>query len=343
MDWLLWGSVLAVAASLVAAFFWLPGQATHAQHADPLSTFLMTVQEYALTIWPGVLAGIGMVGLLARVPREMVMATLGRGNTVSGIGRAILAGLFLDLCTHGILMVGAKLYERGASLGQLMAFLITSPWNSMSMTFILITLIGWQWVLVFLLVSMLIGFISGLVFNQLEQRGVLPANPHQSDLPENYALWPEVRSALGRQWRQFRWAELPGNIVRTLQTGLSESTMVIKWTMVSILMVGVVRAFVDVPTFQAWVGPSLMGLGVTLVAATVIEVCSEGSLPLAADIFLRAHAPGNSLAFLMAGASTDYTEIMILRETTKSWKIALFLPLVTLPQIVLIAWILNHF
>jgi hypothetical protein len=32
---------------------------------------------------------------------------------------------------------------------------------------------------------------------------------------------------------------------------------------------------------------------------------------------------------------------MVIKETTKSWKIALFLPLVTLPQIILLGVILN--
>ena len=47
-------------------------------------------------------------------------------------------------------MVGAKLYERGASIGQLMAFLIASPWNSLSLTIIMVSLIGWQWTLMFI-------------------------------------------------------------------------------------------------------------------------------------------------------------------------------------------------
>ena len=55
----------------------------------------------------------------------------------------------------------------------------------------------------------------------------------------------------------------------------------------------------------------------------------------------RAGAPGNSFAFLMTGVSTDYAEIMVLREATKSWRIALFLPLLTVPQVILIAWLMN--
>jgi uncharacterized membrane protein YraQ (UPF0718 family) len=73
-----------------------------------------------------------------------------------------------------------------------------------------------------------------------------------------------------------------------------------------------------VPTeiFATWFGATLLGLLTTLIAATIIEVCSEGSVPIAADLMTRAQAPGNAFTFLMAGAATDYTEIMVLRPVT---------------------------
>ena len=43
----------------------------------------------------------------------------------------------------------------------------------------------------------------------------------------------------------------------------------------------------------------------------------------------------------MTGVATDYTEIMSLKETTGSWKVALFLPLITVPQVVLFASVMN--
>jgi uncharacterized membrane protein YraQ (UPF0718 family) len=57
----------------------------------------------------------------------------------------------------------------------------------------------------------------------------------------------------------------------------------------------------------------------------------------------RAAAPGNSFTFLMAGVATDYTELMSIKDTTKSWKIALFLPLVAVPQVMLLGFVLNQF
>ena len=89
--------------------------------------------------------------------------------------------------------------------------------------------------------------------------------------------------------------------------------------------------------------PHFKWLGLTVLIATILEVCSEGSMPVAADILTKANAPGNAFAFLMTGVATDYTEIMSLKNTTKSWKISLFLPLVTLPQVLLLAWLINIF
>jgi uncharacterized membrane protein YraQ (UPF0718 family) len=106
-------------------------------------------------------------------------------------------------------------------------------------------------------------------------------------------------------------------------------------------MAAAIRAFVPTDIFNQYFGPSLLGLLLTLAATTAIEVCSEGSSPIAADLLNRAGAPGNAFTFLMAGAATDYTEIMALRETTRSWKATFALPLITTPQVLAIAWLLN--
>jgi len=119
--------------------------------------------------------------------------------------------------------------------------------------------------------------------------------------------------------------------------------MVLRWLLFGILLATLLRSFVALEDFQAWFGPTALGLLVTLVAATIIEVCSEGSTPIAADLMTRANAPGNSFAFMMTGVSTDYTEVMVIKDTMSSWKIALFLPLVTVPQVVVIAVVLNNF
>jgi uncharacterized protein len=328
-DWLLWGSlsVCFVFYTLHLLSFKLP--------LFRLAHFSHSVFELLNTLWWGVLVGIIFVGILAKIPQQLILSALGQGGTLQGIARATCAGIFFDLCSHGILMVGMKLYQKGASLGQVMAFLIASPWNSFSLTFIMVALIGLPWTLTFIGLSLLIALISGTIFDYCVKKGMLPINPHTQALPEHF----HFSSALATHWQSIKWQ--PSLITGILREGLSGARMVLRWLLFGVILAALIRTFISLEIFQQWFGPTLIGLTLTLMAATVIEVCSEGSTPIAADIMNRAQAPGNSFTFLMAGVSTDYTEVMAIKDTTHSWKIALFLPLITLPQILVLGYLLN--
>ncbi len=176
IDWLLWiGASIVLVGSVISVF--LPDLASSIWWLALLSN---SIFEIISKMWIGLVFAVIFVGLLGYIPRDLITQLLGRGGTVNGIFRATLAGVFLDLCSHGILMVGAKLYERGASIGQVMAFLIASPWNSLSLTIVMITLIGLGWTLLFILLSVLIGLISGLIFDALVRRNKLPGNSAES-------------------------------------------------------------------------------------------------------------------------------------------------------------------
>jgi uncharacterized membrane protein YraQ (UPF0718 family) len=336
-DFLLWGSLISIVILYTQHTLFLGAIFSGASLPNWLSTLSVSVFDLMNTIWLGLLIGVIMVAVLAKIPREFVMSTLGTKKGFSGIIRATAAGVLLDLCSHGILMVAAKLYERGASTGQIMAFLIASPWNSFSLTIILITLIGLPWTLTFIALSMIIAVISGLIFDALVNKSVLPDNPAKIDLPKDFKFWAEAK-------KQHAHVNYNVKFFKSLLIdGLKESRMVMRWILFGVLLAGLIRAFVSPEMFATFFGPTLVGLGLTVLVATIMEVCSEGSTPIAADLLTRAGAPGNSFAFLMTGVSTDYTEIMGIKETTRSWKIALFLPLVTVPQVLFISWAMNVF
>lgn len=333
IDKLFWGSftIIAggIAAHLIASAFHL--------HAPMIHHFGHSMIDLLATMWWGVLLGLLMVGLMGQVPKDYFAALLGRGDTAGGVVRAAAAGVLLDLCSHGILMVGAKLYERGASMAQVLAFLIASPWNSLSLTFILIALIGLKWTLVFIVGSMLIGIMTGLLYQALTRAGIFPENPNKVESTPDFDLIADAKARL----KKFRptgafWA-------RVAAEGWRDGRVVLRWLMFGIVLAAMIRTFVPPENFATWFAPTMAGLGLTLLATTIIEVCSEGSAPIGADLLNRADAPGNGFVFLMAGVSTDYTEIMVLKNLTNSWKIALALPALTVPQVVLLGWIFNQF
>ncbi|MEO1198547.1 MAG: permease [Pseudomonadota bacterium] len=328
-DWLLWGSLTVIAISYALSFFVGHGELGSVGH------FVQAVREMMHVMWWGILIGMVAVGLIDRVPREVVIGVIGRHRSFDGLLRATAAGFLLDLCNHGVLMVGAKLYERGASLGQTFAFLIASPWNSLSLTIIIGVMMGWGWMLAFVGLSLGVALVTGFAVEKLEARGVIPANPNRVDLPEDFDLRAEAR----RGFKETRfdlafWRD-------TLRRSVTASRMVLRWLFFGVVLAGLIQALVPTDVFMTWFGPTVLGLFATLVAATIIEVCSEGSVPIAADLMARADAPGNAFTFLMAGAATDYTEILILREVTGRLVMALWLPLLTVPQILVIGFLLN--
>ncbi len=331
-DWLLWGSVGTVAVCYL--LFWQFSE--QISHISYLPTFAESSFELLNKMAWGIVAGIIFVGLIDKIPKELVTSILGRKG-LSGILRAVFAGVLLDLCSHGILMVGMKLYERGVRLGQVMAFLIASPWNSFSLTLILWALIGFKWMFAFLVLSMVIALISGVLFDWLVKIKKLPSNPNHLEVNPDFRFWPNVKM----HWKKTRF-NLPF-FTSIFTAGFRGSKMVLKWVFFGVILASLIRTFLSPEHFETAFGPTLAGLGLTILVATVLEVCSEGSTPIAADIVTRANAPGNGFAFLMTGVSTDYTEIMSIKDTTKSWRIAWFLPLITLPQVILIAWLINQY
>ena len=329
-DWLLWGSCGVIVIAYLG--YWLSaGQGTD---TIPI-LFAGAVFDLLNTIWWGLVIGVVMVGLLGKVPRQFMVGFFGQRG-VRGMIKAAFAGVLLDLCSHGILMVGAKLYERGVSIGQVIAFLIASPWNSFSLTIILIALVGVGWTLIFVVFSVVIAIVTGLLFEWLEAKQFIPSNRQMTNFPQDFRFWKMLGDGLKNVRITPVWIGL------IFRDGLKDSQMVFRWILFGIILASVFRAFVSADHFETYFGPTWLGLWLTLVAATVMEICSEGSLPIAADLLTRAKAPGNGFMFLMAGVATDYTEVMVLKNTTASWRIALLLPAITVPQIVLLAWIMNQ-
>lgn len=328
-DFMLWGSMGLFLAG-VALHLCFPGV------PGALHVFGHACMDLIEKAWWGVLLGIVAVAIVGRLPRELVAAMLGRGGTFTGLIRAVAAGVLLDMCNHGILMVGMGLYKRGASLGQTVAFLIASPWNSFSLTLILAALIGWKWMSLFILLSMVIALVTGWIIDRLVKRGSLPANSNSITLPHDY----RIGESIAQVFRSLK----PGvaNYRDLMLEGVSGSKMVLRWIFFGFVLTAAIQSFVPAEWFKHVFGPTTAGLFLTLLATTLLEVCSEGSSPIAADLLTRANAPGNAFVFLMAGAATDYTEIMSLKDTTRSWKASLALPLISTPQVMLVGWLIQH-
>ncbi|MBI3082796.1 MAG: permease [Candidatus Omnitrophica bacterium] len=270
------------------------------------------------------------------VPKEYIVKLLS-GPSKRVIARSTILGFLASSCSHGCLALTIELYRKGASVPAVVSFLLASPWASMSLTFILLSLFGLKGVVI-VLGALAIAFVTGLAFQRLALRGLIESNPETLPIEEGFSIWRDVAARA----RRYPWSirQLRDDARGILAGMLPLGRMVLGWVQLGLILSAVLGAWIPHATFERLLGPSVGGLLLTLLAAAVIEVCSEGTAPLAYEIYRHTGALGNSFAFLMGGVVTDYTELGAI-WTTIGRKTVCWILLLTLPMVLVVGWLLN--
>lgn len=279
--------------------------------------------DYLRLTWWAILLGL-LIGSLIEilVPEELMANLLARGKR--SILIAVLLGFVASACSHGILAIAISLYKKGASTASTLAFLLAAPWANLAITILLFALFGIK-ALYIIGGAILVAIIAGFIFQILESRGLI----------EGVKIKPKGGKI---KWRWPGWSSLAREVKNSIW---SLTKMVVWWILLGFFLASALGAFIPEHIFHRFFGPSLLGMLATLVLASVIEVCSEGSAPLAFELFQKTGAFGNAFVFLQAGVATDFTEIgIVLTNIGKRAAIALLL--VTVPLILLLGFIFNN-
>ena len=295
---------------------------------SPFAALNDSLLSYLAIVWWAVLLGLFLGGIIDYfVPDGFVVRALGKRSKVTLIN-AVITGFLMSACSHGILAIAIQLYKKGASVPAVITFLLASPWANLPMTVLLFGFFGWKGILI-VGGAMLIALITGLVFTVLDQLGWIegPAK----DVQAEDVSWDRVKN--------FKFDESAKGVAAG---AVSLANMVLWWILIGILAAAIIGAYVPEHWFMQYLGPDFTGMLITLLFATVLEVCSEGTSPIAFEIFNKTAALGNPFVFLMAGVATDYTEIGLL-WTNIGRRTAIWLPIVTVPQILIFATLLNKF
>lgn len=282
--------------------------------------------DYLKLIWWAVLLGLVLGGMVEYfVPNEFIYKYLGRHRPMTLI-YSVIGGFLMSACSHGILALAIQIYKKGASIPATITFLMAAPWANLPVTILLFSFFGPKAIL-FILGAMLIALTTGFIFMGLEKAGLI-----EKSLPEHEVIpyhWHRVKMFnFSKAWRG------------TLSGSVHLANMVLWWIVIGFLAAVFIRAYVPEEVFHHWLGPGIGGLLITLAVATVIEICSEGSAPLAFEIFSKVGSLGHPFVFLMAGVATDYTEIGLL-WTNIGKRTAIWLPIVAVPQIVALGLLFN--
>ncbi|MFA5167856.1 MAG: permease, partial [Candidatus Omnitrophota bacterium] len=246
-------------------------------------------------------------------------------------------GFLMSACCHGILAISMEIHKKGASGPAVVSFLLASPWANLPIT---ILLFGFFGIKAFLIVfgAIAVALITGLLMQFLDRAGRIEKNRHSVEVEEGFSIWQDIL-------RRFRKHEFSHENFWKAFNGVfggavSLAAMVLPWILVGIVLGGLVTTFVPEHGFHHYFGPTLLGLLVTMGVATLLEVCSEGTSPLAFTIYQQTGAFGNAFAFLMGGVVTDVTEIGLVWKNLGP-RTALWMLAISLPQVILLGWIFN--
>ncbi len=319
--------VVSVLAVLSLLSLWIP----------LLRAFRRELFDYFRMIWWAILLGLVLGGVIDYfIPREYVSHVLARPYKRT-IFYSVFVGFLMSACSHGILALSIQLYKKGASVPAVVAFLLASPWANMTLTIMLIGLFGLK-ALFIILSAIVVAIITGLIFQVLEKKNRVETNPHSAPIDEQFSIVDDIKKRV--KHTQLTLPAVNNAIKGILQGMISLSNMVLWWILIGMGLASLAGAYVPSSFFLHYMGPTFVGLLVTLAFATIIEICSEGSAPMAFEIFKQTAAFGNSFVFLMAGVVTDYTEIGLLWHNVGR-KTAIMLPLITVPQVVLLGMLAN--
>ena len=284
--------------------------------------------SYLRLIWWAVLLGLVIGGVIDYfVPEEFVFKYLGQRRKRT-IFYAVIAGFLMSACSHGILAISMQLYKKGAGIPAVITFLLASPWANLPITFLMFGFFGIK-ALWFIGAAMVIAVFTGFVYMGMEKIGFIEKS-------RDIVLDGKI------EWKNVKNFDFRKSLKGVTKGAINLSNMVLWWILIGVIFASLIGAYVPDHIFMKYMGASILGLLGTLGFATVIEVCSEGSSPIAFEIFNKVGVFGNPFVFLMAGVVTDYTEIGLIWSVIGK-RAAIMLPIITVPLVVLVGWLFNMF
>lgn len=302
----------------------------------PFAPWLHVFVDYLKLIWWAILLGIFIGGAIDYlIPREYIEKYLGRHKKRT-ILYSVGFGFLMSACSHGILAIAIELYKKGANTSSVIAFLLASPWANFPLTILFFGLFGAK--AIFIIISaIIIAIITGLIYQVLERKGMVESHVRDKEVNTKFSITKDIK----KRWKKYKF-NFKRDIGGIASGSWSLTKMVMWWLILGMILASAAGAFIPEGFFMKYMGATALGMLAVLIAATIIEVCSEGSAPMAFEIFKQTGAFGNAFIFLQAGVATDYTEIGLIWSNIGK-KAAIWLPIITVPQILLLGYLFNVF
>lgn len=258
----------------------------------------------------------------------------GKNKGVGYLLGASLGGI-TPFCSCSSIPVFLGFTSAGIPVGITMSFLITSPLINEVAVLLLLSLLGWKFTLLYVVVGMSVGMLGGAFLDAIKAerwlqsfaakalaRGKNTATTVQSTKVETLSLTErhafakdEMLEIFGRVW---------------------------KWVIIGVGLGAALHGFVPDGWIQAhlgngqwWSVPAAVLLGIPLYSN------ATGVIPVMESLIKQGLPIGTTLAFCMSTVAASFPEFILLKQVMQ-WRLLAVLFILLLVAFTLIGWIFNY-
>ncbi len=278
-----------------------------------LTDFSTTFFAYARELFFPILIGFFISGIIHEfIPTKIVEKYLGQKG-LKPIFASSLIGTLLPICCFGTLPVAITMQQKGARLGPVLAFLITTPATSVSALMACWKLLGPMFTIYIFFAVIIMGLVMGMAGNLVtivpkeisrENKSCCQNDGHGHPLKKD--LTARIESAL-----RYAFIDLPKEIGFEILIGIAVASLII--------------VFMPLQHFVRQYLSGTFGYVFSLVAGLLTYVCSTASVPMADALMKSGMAQGAAMVYLLAGPVTSYGVILAVRKEFGAKVLGLYL------------------
>ncbi|MBA6356970.1 MULTISPECIES: permease [unclassified Colwellia] len=253
----------------------------------------------------------------------------------SGVGYLLGSsfGAITPFCSCSSIPVFLGFTSAGIPVGITMSFLITSPLINEVAVLLLLSLLGWKFTLLYIVVGMSVGILGGIFLDAIKAERWLQSFAAKAlQRGQNTVRVKAKQSAILslKQRHTFAKEELSEIFGR-----------VWKWVIVGVGLGSALHGFVPDGWIQAhlgdgqwWSVPSAVLLGIPLYSN------ATGVIPVMESLLKQGLPVGTTLAFCMSTVAASFPEFILLKQVMQ-WRLLAILFILLLSAFTLIGWTFN--
>ena len=263
---------------------------------------------------------------------EQVRDYLAKNNKFLGYFLGTTFGAITPFCSCSSIPVFLGFTSAGIPIGITMSFLLTSPLINEVAVLMLLSLVGWQVTLLYVLIGMGVGIAGGLFLDAIRAEkylqpfalkayesaersdGMKVSAPKLSFKERHEFAKTELMEILGRVW---------------------------KWVFIGVGLGATLHGFVPDSWFeenlgsgQWWSVPAAVLAGIPLYSN------ATGIIPVMESLIVKGLPLGTTLAFCMSTVAASFPEFILLKQVM-TWRLLAIIFTVLLMSFSLVGWLVN--